>query len=96
MQENTAVQSSHPETAGKPPLSAIFEIQENTAALFFLHLEYSRGATTGEHIYEKGFRSFQTAKSCRENTRSIPGQTLSETIASDYICGLFIGGYEDA
>ena len=61
MKENTAVQFCHPETAGEPPLSAIFDMQENTAALYFPHLEYSRGATTSEHMYEKGFVSYQTA-----------------------------------
>ena len=61
MQENTAVQFCHPEIAGEPPLSAIYDMQENTAALFFVHPEYSRGATTSEHMYEKGFGSYQTA-----------------------------------
>ena len=61
MQENAAVQFCHPETAGEPPLSAIYDMQENTAALFFVHPEYSRGATISEHMYEKGFERYQTA-----------------------------------
>ena len=55
MQENTAVQFCHPETAGEPILSVIYE---NTAALIILHPEYIRGAMTSEYMYEKGFGSY--------------------------------------
>ena len=58
MQENPVVQLCRPETAEEPPLSAIYDNQENTAALY---PKYSGGATTMEHMYEKGFASYQTA-----------------------------------
>ena len=35
MQENTAVQFRHHETAGEPPLVAIHDMQENTQAIVY-------------------------------------------------------------
>ena len=61
MQENTAVQFCHHETAGEPTLVAIYDMQKNTSAIFLLHPEYRRGVMTSELMYEKGFAGYQTA-----------------------------------
>ena len=59
MQENIAVQFRHHETAGEPPLVAIHDMQENTQAIYLIHLEYRRGALTSERMHEKRFGSYQ-------------------------------------
>ena len=59
MQENTAVQFRHHETAGEPPLVAIHDMQENTQAIFLIHPEYRRGALTSERMLENRFGSYQ-------------------------------------
>ena len=55
MQENTAVQFRHHETAGEPPLVAIHDLQENTQAIFVIHHEYRKGAFRSERMLENGF-----------------------------------------
>ena len=61
MQEKTATQFCHHETAGETTIVAIYDMRKNTSAIFLLHHEYRRGVLTNELMYEKGFASYQTA-----------------------------------
>ena len=96
MQENTEVQFCHPETAGEPPLSAIYDMQENTAALFFLHLQYSRRATTSTKRDSEITKLPKVAERIPYRAEGIHCQKQCRAMASAHSCGLFIGGYEAA